>query len=171
MVCLKCDHKRPIASNPAEIAPQTFNDSLNNHQTQHWYEQETLSSSNSRGEYEDQTGPSSWNGAPGFDDFPVAGGKSELSRDKHKQGQWKMEMAADSRTVIHKSEDPRRHDSYIFKGRRKMEMAVETRAANPSRREDPSGHESYIFRGTNKIPASEDDDDDMSKWFDKGLGS
>lgn len=149
MVCLKCDHKRPIASNPAEIASQPLNNSVMNHQTQHWHEQEKSSSRYYRGEdsvkfvnseNEDQIGSSSWDEATGFKDFPVAGGKSELSRDQQKRESWKMEMAAKSRNAIHKRDDSTRHDS-------------------------------YIFRGTRKSPPSEDDDDDMTEWFGKGLGS
>ncbi|XP_057777542.1 uncharacterized protein LOC130996056 [Salvia miltiorrhiza] len=118
MVCLKCDHKRPIASQPV-------NNSLRNSQTQPWHEQERSSRYKGddsiifvKSENEDQIGSRSWNQAPGFKDFPVAGGKSELSRDVQKHDSWKREMAAKSRIVIHEREDSGRHKSYIFRGRR-----------------------------------------------------
>lgn len=117
MVCLKCDHRRPIASNTADI--------VMNNQTQPWHEQERLSRykgddsfKSVEGENEDRIGSSSCNQAPGFEDFPVVGGKSDLSRDGQKHDLWKREMAVKSRTVIREREYSGRHKSYIFRGRR-----------------------------------------------------
>lgn len=114
MVCLKCDHRRPIAS-------QTVN---KNNQTQVWHEQERSSrykGDNSfkfvESENEDQIGSSSYQ-SPGFKDFPVAGGKSDLSRDVQKHDSWKRKMAVKSRAVIRETEDSGRHEAYIFQGRR-----------------------------------------------------
>ncbi|XP_042018895.1 uncharacterized protein LOC121766694 [Salvia splendens] len=114
MVCLKCDHRRPIAS-------QTVN---KNNQTQVWHEHER--SSRYKGddsfkfvesENEDQIGSSSYQ-SPGFKDFPVAGGKSDLSREVQKHDSWKREMAVKSRAVIRETEDSGRHKAYVFQGRR-----------------------------------------------------
>lgn len=146
MVCLKCDHRRPIASNTADIASHPVNGSVRHDQTRFWDEQERSSrykGGNSfkfvESENDDQIGSSSWNQAPGFKDFPVVGGKSDLSWDVQKHDLWKREMATKSRTVIHEREDLGRHNSYIFRGRR----------------EDPASGA----------------DDDMAEWFGKGLGS
>lgn len=146
MVCLKCDHRRPIASNSADIASQPITNSVMNHQTHPWYAQERLNRYKGddslkfvESEGEDQIGSSSWNQAPGFKDFPVVGGKSDLSRDVQKHDSWKKETAAKTRTVSRERKDSGRHNS-------------------------------YIFRGTGNYPAS-GDDDDMAEWFGKGVGS
>lgn len=114
MVCLKCDHRRPIASNSADIASQP----VKNHQTHPQYMEERWSRFKGddslkfvKSESED-IGSSSWDQAPGFKDFPVLGGKSDLSRDVQKHNLWKMDMAARSRTKSHEMEDSNRHNSY-----------------------------------------------------------
>ncbi|KAH6790398.1 hypothetical protein C2S51_005404 [Perilla frutescens var. frutescens] len=114
----ECD-SRPIASNGADITSQT----VNNHQTQPQYMQEGWSRFKGddslkfvESESGDQIGSSSWNQAPGFKDFPVLGGKSDLSRDVQKQDSWKMGMAAKSRTKSREREDSGRHKSYIRRG-------------------------------------------------------
>lgn len=143
MVCLKCDHRRPIASYNADNASQPVNNSVKNHQMQPWYAQERRSRYEGddslkfvERESEDHISSSSWNQVPGFMDFPVVGGKSDLSRNVQKQDLWKMEMAAKSRTAGRAREDTGRHDS-------------------------------YIFQGTTEYPAS-GDDDDMAEWFGSG---
>ncbi|KAL2518753.1 RNA-binding Ran Zn-finger protein [Abeliophyllum distichum] len=45
----------------------------------------------------DHTASNSWNQLPGCIDFPVVGGKSDLSRNVQKQERWKMEMAVKNR--------------------------------------------------------------------------
>lgn len=123
MVCLKCDHRRPIASNSAEMASQPVTNSGMNHHTHPCYAQER--SNRYKGddplkfvesEGEDQIGSSSWNQAPGFKDFPVIGGKSDLSRDVQNHDSWKKEIAAKTRTVSRERKDSGRHNSYIFRG-------------------------------------------------------
>ncbi|KAG6399056.1 hypothetical protein SASPL_140530 [Salvia splendens] len=127
--CLQCKENPPKRQlNPGEwecdsrpIASQTVN---KNNQTQVWHEHER--SSRYKGddsfkfvesENEDQIGSSSYQ-SPGFKDFPVAGGKSDLSREVQKHDSWKREMAVKSRAVIRETEDSGRHKAYVFQGRR-----------------------------------------------------
>lgn len=44
------------------------------------------------------SGPSSWDEGLGFVDFPINGGKSDLSRNAPRQERWKMEMEIQSRS-------------------------------------------------------------------------
>ncbi|KAA8529008.1 hypothetical protein F0562_033504 [Nyssa sinensis] len=91
MVCLKCDHRRPKAANFADnpVQPQHEDRQTGNRGVNRWRFVED--------ESRDHDGSNLGNGVPGFEDFPIAGGKSELSRNAQKQERWKMEMAERSR--------------------------------------------------------------------------
>lgn len=104
MVCLKCDHRRPIASHAAGNSSQPVSNAVNNHQMQNWFGQLKLSRDEgvssrkfveSDGKY--HAGSNSWNQVPEYVDFPVVGGKSDLSRNVQNQEMWKMEMVGKSR--------------------------------------------------------------------------
>ncbi|KAL8520860.1 hypothetical protein ACS0TY_011422 [Phlomoides rotata] len=141
MVCLKCDHRRQIASNGADITSQPVNSSVKKYPQEKQSRHECVDSLKFvESESQDHISSSSLNRSTGFMDFPVVGGKSDLSRNVQKQELWKMEMAAKSRTVD-RARDDTREDT----------------------RKDSGRHNSYIFRGTSKNLAS--DDDDMAEWF------
>ncbi|PIN13003.1 RNA-binding Ran Zn-finger protein [Handroanthus impetiginosus] len=142
MVCLKCDHRRPIASNSANVASQPVNNNVKNHQTQPWFVQEKQSRHKRddslkfvESDSQDYTSSSSWNQEPGFMDFPVVGGNSDLSQNTQKQELWKMEMANKSNTTGHAREDAGRYNSSIFEGKSEF------------------------------LTSGNDDDDDMAEWF------
>ncbi|KAI3453166.1 hypothetical protein Pfo_009829 [Paulownia fortunei] len=123
MVCLKCDHRRPIASNSGYIASKPVNNNVENHEMQPWFVPEKQSSYGGddslkfvETESQDHISSSSWNQVQGFMDFPVSGGKSDLSRNVQKQELWKMEMADKSRTADHSREDTGRYNASIFQG-------------------------------------------------------
>lgn len=107
MVCLKCDHKRPIASNTAYIASQPMDNNVKNHQMQPWFvpEKQNRDEGNNSLEFVESgsrghSGSSVWNQVPGFMDFPVVGGKSDVSRNMQMQESWKTEMAHTRRTAV-----------------------------------------------------------------------
>lgn len=142
MICLKCDHKRPIASNHADTASQPVNNNIQNYQRRPWFGQENHSRFEGgdplrfiESENEDQFCSSSSNHVSDFLDFPVAEGKSDLSQNLQKQESWKMEMSDKSRTMRH----------------------------------DTSKYNSHVFERTSKTLAFDDDDDDddeMAEWFE-----
>ncbi|KAK4423396.1 hypothetical protein Salat_1922400 [Sesamum alatum] len=130
MVCLKCDHKRPIASNTAYIASQSMDNNVKNHQTQPWFvpEKQNMHEGNNSLEFvesgsQGHSGSSSSNQVPGFMDFPVVGGKSDLSRNVQMQESWKMEMAHKSRTGINAKVGPSRYKSEFLASGDDDEMA------------------------------------------------
>ncbi|XP_059649698.1 zinc finger protein VAR3, chloroplastic-like [Cornus florida] len=100
MVCLKCDHRRPKASNHADDSTQPSHSSGSYNYTQPSFRQGRQSGNRGvdmwrfvEDESEENDGSNSWNEIPGPVDFPIIGGKSDLSRNMQKQESWKMEMA------------------------------------------------------------------------------
>ncbi|KAK2969563.1 hypothetical protein RJ640_000078 [Escallonia rubra] len=91
MVCLKCDHKRPKASNSSGPQAQSGHNhyQANPVDTRRFVEDKK----------EDQNGPSVWNEVPGVLDFPIAGGKSSLSRNAQMQERWKMDMTQKKKEI------------------------------------------------------------------------
>lgn len=123
MVCLKCDHKRPKASNSSE-APAKSGQGIQGFSGFHSKglsfvrdeEDETSGEPSIRqnvqprdngagrwrflaDEREDTDGSSSRGGVSGFVDFPITGGKSKLSQNSDVQLKWKTEMLRRSRYV------------------------------------------------------------------------
>lgn len=119
MVCLKCDHKRPKASNSSGASAQPGHE-IRGFSSYHKgsrfvkdedetggeppIRQETQSPNNGTArwrfvedESKDIDGSKSWDGISGFVDFPIAGGKSELSQNSSKRSKWKAEMLEKSR--------------------------------------------------------------------------
>ncbi|XP_051149022.1 uncharacterized protein LOC127263826 isoform X2 [Andrographis paniculata] len=94
MVCLKCDHRRPVASNIENMGPQPRTGNLRNHRMHH-------------PRFEEQRSSSPLDQDMGFVDFPMARGKSELSRNLERQQQWRMEMEKKSRTARREADDSR----------------------------------------------------------------
>ncbi|RVX12425.1 hypothetical protein CK203_011500 [Vitis vinifera] len=113
MVCLKCDHKRPKASAQPGHEIRGFS---SYHKGSRFVKdedetsgeppirQETQSPNNGTArwrfvedESKDIDGSKSWDGISGFVDFPIAGGKSELSQNSSKRSKWKAEMLEKSR--------------------------------------------------------------------------
>ncbi|KAL2545876.1 Ran BP2/NZF zinc finger-like superfamily protein [Forsythia ovata] len=99
MICLKCDHRRPIASHTAGNSSQPVSNAVNHHQMQNWFGQEKQSRDEGVNSWKfvesdgkDHTASHSWNQFPGCIDFPVVGGKSDLSRNVQKQERWKTEI-------------------------------------------------------------------------------
>lgn len=96
MVCLKCDHRRPKALKPPPQRSQTASNNMNRPCTRSYFGQERL--------YRDEVDKlkfvdseeyslNSSAGTAGLVDFPIIGGRSELSQDMEKQERWKKEMA------------------------------------------------------------------------------
>ncbi|KAK6921618.1 Zinc finger, RanBP2-type [Dillenia turbinata] len=103
MICLKCNHRRPKASKhvtTCEIQHESG--------TAHSYEEGSKDKSYiGRKRLSDKQGSDRWNFVEdankdcenenskilSFIDFPIAGGRSELSKDAQKRGAWKLEMS------------------------------------------------------------------------------
>lgn len=126
MVCLKCDHRRPKAENSSEASGERL--------LQHGDHHENNKFRFSRGDTDVSTQPSfqqcrqsqdkcadvwrfvvdeseeygcskSLNEASGYVDFPIAGGKSDLSRSAEKKERWKLEMLVRSKSTIKTKSD------------------------------------------------------------------
>ncbi|XP_075496280.1 uncharacterized protein LOC142533414 [Primulina tabacum] len=149
MICLKCDHKRPITSNATVTAAEHFSNTVKNHQTHPWFGQKNQTKDNKchnksyefvKNDGQDQSSLSSWNEVPGFMDFPVVGGKSEMSRDIRKQELWRMKVGDKiGDTFRAAGDDTDRFISYIFHGRSE-----------------------YLESG------GDDNEDEMAAWFGAG---
>ncbi|XP_015895383.3 zinc finger protein VAR3, chloroplastic [Ziziphus jujuba] len=127
MVCLKCDHRRPKTANSSETSGEPLLANGGNHENNRLrlargesdvYTQPSLQqhrqSRNRRSdvwrfvedEKEECADSNSGNGASGFVDFPIAGGKSNLSQNADKKERWKLEMLERSKgTFKAKNED------------------------------------------------------------------
>lgn len=113
MVCLKCDHKRPKAAHSSEASAEPVredggypnNNSMNfvggdsDVNDQSYAGQCRQSQDRGVGMWrfvdegdDDGSHSKSWNEASGFVDFPIAGGKTELSRNLQKRDKWKLKM-------------------------------------------------------------------------------
>ncbi|KAK3035607.1 hypothetical protein RJ639_033199 [Escallonia herrerae] len=91
MVCLKCDHKRPKASNSTGPPPQSGHNN---------YKPDVVETSRFvEDEKEDQDGSNLWNDVPGVLDFPIVGGKSSLSPNAQMQERWKLDMTEEKKNI------------------------------------------------------------------------
>lgn len=125
MVCLKCDYRRPKASNASKISIQLEHDSrgnLNHNRLKFLYGENEVSDPKSvvsdrvnrsigadtwrfvEEEREDCYSVS-WNENSRFVDFPIAGGKSSLSQNAQKKERWKLEMLERSKTTARTKEN------------------------------------------------------------------
>ncbi|KAM7487775.1 hypothetical protein LguiB_025259 [Lonicera macranthoides] len=110
MVCLKCDHRRPKTFQPV-------NDNAGLHQSRPYFGQKREHGADKWKFVEDgsekQDNSNSWKQVEGFVDFPVAGGKSNLSRNLEKQEKWKTEMAEKTRSTAKACENAEEFKSAI----------------------------------------------------------
>ncbi|KAF4355443.1 uncharacterized protein LOC115714361 [Cannabis sativa] len=114
MVCLKCDHRRQKAMNSSERSDlenvrycnsrsmnvegdNADNNICRNNSANMWRFVEE--------ENEECTHPKSKNEASGFVDFPIAGGKTDLSQNAEKRERWKSEMLERSKGTFKATED------------------------------------------------------------------
>ncbi|KAL0005229.1 hypothetical protein SO802_012790 [Lithocarpus litseifolius] len=119
MVCLKCDYRRPKALNTSDTSAQPP------HYTGGYHDKSGMSFVKVKTEINDQPsigknrhrdrgsniwrfvedniedcdGSSSWNEDSGFVDFPIAGGKTDLSQNAQRREKWKSEMLERSKSI------------------------------------------------------------------------
>jgi hypothetical protein len=126
MVCLKCDYRRPKALNTSDTSaqPPHDNEGYNSKSGKSFVKVKTENNdhpsvgqngSRDRGSNtwrfvqdnsEDYARSSSWNEDSGFVDFPITGGKSDLSQNAQRRESWKSEMLERSKgTTIPRPED------------------------------------------------------------------
>lgn len=160
MICLKCDHRRPKASNASESPHgcQTENpDYRKSNQLNFGREQGkindqtiTITERNNRrkgsGEWRfvedrDENDQQSYsrNNTSHYDNFPIAGGTSELSKSPQKIEAWKKEMLKMSKSSL--------------------EMA-------PNSEDELWPSDDQISKGT--FFTDDDDDGEMEEWFGVG---
>lgn len=113
MVCLKCDHRRPKAASSSETSENQLenvghredsrlrfvkddhtNVNIQTSPRQHRHKQYNSTNMGRSWEEdsEDISYPNLRNEDSGFVDFPIAGGKSDLSQNEGKRDRWKSEM-------------------------------------------------------------------------------
>ncbi|KAB2620064.1 hypothetical protein D8674_037024 [Pyrus ussuriensis x Pyrus communis] len=114
MVCLKCDHKRPKAAHSSEASAEPVHDNGSYPRTKslsspHTTETSQYGRSRTRGadkwrfvneEEDDCNRSNSWNEASGLVDFPIAGGRTELSQNPKKRDLWKLKMLERSKGAL-----------------------------------------------------------------------
>ncbi|KAM1740836.1 hypothetical protein ACFX12_011025 [Malus domestica] len=114
MVCLKCDHKKPKAAHSSEVSAEPVHDDGSYPRTKslsspHTTETSQYGRSRTRGadkwrfvneEEDDCNRSNSWNEASGLVDFPIAGGKTELSQNPKKRDLWKLKMLERSKSAL-----------------------------------------------------------------------
>ena len=126
MVCLKCDYRRPKVLNTSDTSAQPPHDNggYNSKSGKSFVKVKTENNdhpsvgqngSRDRGSNtwrfvqdnsEDYARSSSWNEDSGFVDFPITGGKSDLSQNAQRRESWKLEMLERSKgTTIPRPED------------------------------------------------------------------
>lgn len=123
MVCLKCDHRRPKASNSRGSCAQAVNDNGDNRLSRPYFGEERRSGDAStdrwnfvQAESENEISSNSMN-EPRLFDFPIAGGKSSVSQNLQKQASWKQEMAERSKNAIRAKENADDFKSAIMQRR------------------------------------------------------
>lgn len=109
MVCLKCDYKRPKALN-SSLPSQSVGDKIPYRRTRPYFGQEKQFTDEEVDDFgfvetEGQYRSNSLNNVPGFVDFPLLGGKSDLSQNVLKQERWKKDMAEQRRSAAKAKED------------------------------------------------------------------
>ncbi|KAJ8621442.1 hypothetical protein MRB53_029971 [Persea americana] len=112
MVCLKCDWKRPKASNSTDSFAQFRHESEDHHQSsrmtfvrnnnevnsRHFLRSENQSRKEDTDFWSDDDSSSHGDYCE-FEDFPILGGKSAVSRDPHERERWKDELSRRSKGV------------------------------------------------------------------------
>ena len=139
MICLKCDHKRPRASNDSKTSTQFEHgngDHINHNKSRFnsggcdgnmdksaGQDRNLLKGANKgrfvNEENEDQGCIDSWTEKSKFIDFPIVGGKTILSHNTEVQEKWKLEMSQriENPTRIIENDESRCTD-----GQRKIEF-------------------------------------------------
>lgn len=150
MVCLKCDYRRPKASNTSDTSAQPRHDNGGYHNKSEVTDINDQPSvgQNKKSLYKDSN---TWRFVEdsddyarsrsrdedsGFVDFPIAGGKSDLSQNAQRRERWKLEMQERSKGTIR------------------------------ARPEDDEFRSAHVPR-TRHFPESADDDE-MADWFGHG---
>lgn len=122
MVCLKCDYRRPKASNSKGLS-QREHDAGNHHQGHGAVEDRNSMWSLRRNSQMQVTNrwrfvdgengvtekpklTNSSNEVSGILDFPIAGGMSDVSRDTEKREMWKLKMLERSRMTAEEKANP-----------------------------------------------------------------
>ena len=120
MVCLKCDYRRPKVLNTSDASAQPPHDTGGYHNKSGMRfvkvkteinDQPSVGQNRHRDRcsnmwrfVEDNSevydGSSSWNEDSGFVDFPIAGGKSDLSQNAQRREKWKSEMLERSKSTV-----------------------------------------------------------------------
>lgn len=112
MVCLKCDWKRPKASNSSDSFAHFRHESEDHHQSstmtfvrnnnevnsRHFLRSENQSREEDTDFWSDDDSCSHGDYCE-FEDFPILGGKSAVSQDPHERERWKDEMSRRSKGV------------------------------------------------------------------------
>lgn len=121
MVCLKCDHKRPKAMNSiAQVqASQSPSDNMHRPRTRPFFGQEMQYIYDEDDKLNFVDGDevdisSSFSKKTGLNDFPIIGGKSELSQNVEKQERWRKEMAEQNRSAAKAKENANEFKSSII---------------------------------------------------------
>lgn len=99
MACLKCDHRRPKMANSANTSSEnnlTNTGAVENADVN----TRTYAQQRSQKGYGEQSCLKSSDGACDFVDFPISGGKSDLSRSAEKIEKWKLEMKDRSKGIV-----------------------------------------------------------------------
>ncbi|XP_027153499.1 zinc finger protein VAR3, chloroplastic-like [Coffea eugenioides] len=125
MVCLKCDHKRPKASNSSSLPSPSASDHMPYRRTRPYFGQEKQCGDEESDvikfvETEGQHRSNSLDEAPGFVDFPLVCGKSDLSQNVQKQERWRKEMAEQSRSAAKAKENAGVFKSSITRDSREL---------------------------------------------------
>lgn len=133
MACLKCDYRRPKTSNTSDPSaePQHDNESYEKSDVSFVKVKTEASDRASVGQNRkirdtgsrnwsfvedsaDYACSSSWNEDSGFVDFPIAGGKSDLSQNAQRRERWKLQMVERSKSTIRSSPKADKSSSVDF---------------------------------------------------------
>lgn len=127
MACLKCDHRRPKASNSFATSNLTQNSNGENRQSRPYFGEGRQVEDASVNKWifvedgkEDQDASHSWNVNPCLVDFPVVGGKTDLSKNVQHQARWKHEMAERNKSIVEAKENADEFKAAIMERRRKF---------------------------------------------------
>lgn len=131
VACLKCDHRRPKANNSFATSTQPNNSNGENRQSRPYFGQGRQVEDARADKWifvedgkEDQDASNSWNVNPGLVDFPVVGGKTDLSQNVsqnvQQQARWKHEMAERNNNVVEAKGNADEFKAAIMERRRKF---------------------------------------------------
>lgn len=127
MACLKCDHRRPKASNSFAASTQPNNSNGENHQSRPYFGQGRQAVDARANKWifvedgrEEQDASNSWNVNSSLIDFPVVGGKTDLSQNMQQQARWKHEMAERNKNVVEAKENADEFKAAVMERRPKV---------------------------------------------------